>query len=353
VRVVAGNISQGGVAVRHPAAYPVVMAKSNREKRDPGARDASLTSTQERAVAGIGVPKRVRIIGVPLDLGASRRGVDMGPSSLRIAELSRTLERLGHTVQDEGNVAVPQRETLSEGGELGAITKVCKALAARTADAVRAGEFPLVLGGDHSLAAGSIAGAATALAERGERLGVIWLDAHGDLHTPATSASGNVHGMPAAHLLGEGFPELVAVSQPVPSVLYEHFAYVGLRDLDPPERALIHRRGIAAYTMRDIDERGLTAVMRDAITTASNGTGGIYLSCDADWVDPSEAPGVGTPVPGGATFREAHLAMEMLADSGLLVGMDFVEINPVLDRMNRSARLGVQLIASALGKRTL
>jgi arginase len=317
------------------------------------AQNASLADTQERAVAGIGLPKRVRVIGVPLDLGASRRGVDMGPSALRIAELSRTAERLGHRVTDEGNIAVPQRETLGTGGELRAISDVCRSLALITATAIRAGEFPLVLGGDHSLAAGSVAGAATALAERGERLGVIWLDAHGDLHTPSTSASGNVHGMPAAHLLGEGDHSLASIATPSPALRPEHLVHVGLRDLDPPERELIHRLGIRAFTMREIDERGLTAVMREAIALASNGTGGIYLSCDADWVDPIEAPGVGTPVPGGATFREAHLAMEMLADSGLLVGMDLVEINPVLDRMNRSARLAVQLIASALGKRTL
>ena len=314
----------------------------------------TVRNAEGRAVAGVGLPRHVRLIGVPLDLGAARRGVDMGPSALRIAQLSKTLERLGHTVSDDGNLAVPQRETLGgSGGELAKITEVCRVLAEHTALAIRRGEFPLVLGGDHSLAAGSVAGAATALAERGARLGVIWLDAHGDLNTPATSTSGNVHGMPAAHLLGDGDAAMSSIAVPAPALRAEHLVYVGLRDLDPPERASIHRHDITAFTMRDIDERGLTAVMRDAIERAGTGTGGVYLSCDADWVDPTEAPGVGTPVPGGATFREAHLAMEMLADSGLLVGMDFVEINPVLDRMNRSARLGVQLIASALGKRTL
>lgn len=314
----------------------------------------AMKNTMERAVAGVGLARHVRIIGVPLDLGAARRGVDMGPSALRVADLARTLELLGHAVSDDGNLAVPQRETSGGGaGEMARITEVCRVLANHTAQAIRAGEFPLVLGGDHSLAAGSVAGAATAVAEQGGKLGVIWLDAHGDLNTPATSVSGNVHGMPAAHLLGEGDPIMSTLSKPSPAVLPEHLVYVGLRDLDPPERALIHRRGVAAYTMRDIDERGLTAIMREAIAKASAGTDGIYLSCDADWVDPSEAPGVGTPVPGGATFREAHLAMEMLADSGRLVGMDFVEINPVLDRVNSSAMLGVQLIASALGKRTL
>lgn len=298
--------------------------------------------------------KRVRFIGVPLDLGASRRGVDMGPSALRIARLADVLRQIGHDVIDDGNLWVPQREehaTLRD--QLDAITTVCSALAERTANAIRNGEFPLVLGGDHSLAAGSVAGASTALAERGERLGVIWLDAHGDLNTPASSLSGNIHGMPAAHLIGEGDTALAGLASRVPAVRPEHLVYIGLRDLDDAERALIHEKSIAAYTMRDIDERGLPAVLHDAVLRAGTGTGGIYLSCDADWVDPSEAPGVGTPVPGGATYREAHLVMEMLADTGRVVGMDLVEINPVLDNVNRSAELAVELIASALGKRTL
>jgi arginase len=304
------------------------------------------------------IPRRtIRLIGVPLDLGASRRGVDMGPSALRIANLTAALERLGCTVDDAGNVPVPQRESVHRaiGGEteLEAITVVCRDLARRTADTIRAGEFPVVLGGDHSLSAGSVAGAATALAERGEKLGVIWLDAHGDINTPQTSVSGNVHGMPVAHLLGHGDPALASIAQPSPAIAPEHIVYVGLRDVEAAESAFIRELGIRAYTMRDVDERGLTTVLREAIDRASEGTGGIYLSCDADWIDPSEAPGVGTPVPGGATYREAHLAMELLADTGRLVGMDLVEINPVLDRANRTAELAVELIASALGKRTL
>lgn len=298
--------------------------------------------------------RRVRVIGVPLDLGASRRGVDMGPSALRIARMSQLLTALGHEVIDSGNLHVPQIEehaTLQK--QLDAISAVCEALALQTETAVTNGEFPLVLGGDHSLAAGSIAGAASALAARGERLGVIWLDAHSDLNTPESSLSGNIHGMPVAHLLGHGYERLATVSSAKPAILPEHIVYVGLRDLDDAERSMIRQHNISAFTMRDIDERGLPSVLREAIELASTGTGGIYLSCDADWVDPREAPGVGTPVPGGATFREAHLAMEMLADTGALVGMDFVEINPVLDTMNTSAELGVQLIASALGKRTL
>lgn len=300
--------------------------------------------------------RSVRLIGVPLDLGASRRGVDMGPSALRIANLTAALEKLGCTVEDMGNLPVPQRESVRRPGgdtELEAITEVCRELANRTADVIRAGEFPVVLGGDHSLSAGSVAGAATALAERGQRLGVIWLDAHGDINTPESSLSGNVHGMPVAHLLGHGDPAMASIAKPSPAIRPEDIVYVGLRDVDLAERDLIRSLGIRAYTMRDVDERGLTTVLHEAIERAGTDTGGIYLSCDADWIDPSEAPGVGTPVPGGATYREAHLAMELLADTGRLVGMDLVEINPVLDRVNRTAELAVELILSALGKRTL
>lgn len=303
------------------------------------------------------VPRVIRLIGVPLDLGASRRGVDMGPSALRIAGLGSMLLELGCTVHDVGNVPVPQRETLSaDSGPahgIRAITEVCRNLAERTADAIRAGEFPLVLGGDHSLGAGSVAGVATAYAERGERIGLIWLDAHADLNTPASSHTGNVHGMPVAHLLGDGDAEMAGIATPGPAVRPENLVYVGLRDVDAAEVATIKARGIRAFTMRDIDERGLVVVMREAIALASSGTAGIYVSCDADWVDPFEAPGVGTPVKGGATYREAHLAMEMLSDSARMIGMDVVEINPVLDRVNRSAELMVGLVASALGKRTL
>lgn len=303
------------------------------------------------------VPRTIRLIGVPLDLGASRRGVDMGPSAMRIAGVTNMLLQLGCSVHDMGNVPVPQRETLGEDNgpahELKVITEVCRNLASRTAEAIRAGEFPLVLGGDHSLGAGSVAGVATAFAERGQRVGLIWLDAHSDLNTPETSLTGNVHGMPVAHLLGLGDREMASLANPSPAILPHNLVYIGLRDVDAAEQVAIAEHGILAFTMRDIDERGLVSIMKEAIARASNGTSGIYVSCDADWVDPSEAPGVGTPVKGGATYREAHLAMEMLSDSAKMVGMDVVEINPVLDRVNRSAELMVGLIASALGKRTL
>ena len=316
----------------------------------PTVSDLPASSARRRADA-------VRIIGVPMDLGASRRGVDMGPSALRLAGLADRLTQLGYAVEDCGNVRVPDRTTLGPPGESGsgrdflpAIARVCEELAALAATTVRSGAVPLVLGGDHSLGAGSVAGVATALGERGQRVGLIWLDAHGDVHTPETSASGNVHGMPVAHLLGHGDPRLSHVSAVFPAVLPENVAYVGLRDLDPPERAFIKTAKLAAFTMRDIDERGLRAVMSDAIEIASRGTGGIHVSCDADWVDPAEAPGVGTPVRGGATMREAHLAMEMVSDTGALVGMDLVEINPILDRHNHTAELAVDLLASAFGR---
>jgi arginase len=299
--------------------------------------------------------RSVRIIGVPLDLGASRRGVDMGPSALRIARLAERLQAIGYTVEDAGNLVVVQREQMAAGAQDGvsAIADVARELAAATASAVRAGAIPLVLGGDHSLAMGSIAGVATAVAERGEALGVVWLDAHGDINTPATSASGNVHGMPVAHLLGLGDPRLSGIASPAPAIRPEHLAMVGLRDLDPPEQVHIGQLGISVFTMRDIDERGLKHVMAEAIAVASRGTGGIYVSCDPDWIDPMDAPGVGTPVRGGATYREGHLALEMIADSGRLIGMDLVEINPVLDERNRTAALAVDLIVSAFGKRIL
>jgi arginase len=299
--------------------------------------------------------RAIRIIGVPLDLGASRRGVDMGPSALRIARLAERLGTSGHEIDDRGNLIVAQREQLAGCGRdaLSAIAEVCHQLALATADAVREGATPLVLGGDHSLAMGSVAGVATALAERNQRLGVIWLDAHADINTPDTSASGNVHGMPVAHLLGLGDRRLSAIGTPSPAVRPDNFAMVGLRDLDPPERARIRELGITAFTMRDIDERGLQSVMTTAIATASRGTGGIHVSCDPDWLDPTEAPGVGTPVRGGATFREGHLALEMVADSGSMVAMDLVEINPVLDDRNRTAALAVDLIISAFGARIL
>ncbi len=300
----------------------------------------------------------VRIIGVPMDLGASRRGVDMGPSAVRYTDLRERIEKLGHAVEDTGNVPVPFREDAAKGAQrgakfLGAITEVCADVAARTRAALEAGQVPVVLGGDHALAAGSIAGAAAHLATKGERLGVIWVDAHGDLNTPASSRSGNVHGMPLAALLGYGDKAMVGIAGEAAAVKATDLALVGLRDLDGPERTHIKKWGLSAFTMRALDERGVRLVMEEAIAVATRGTGGIWVSFDMDVIDPDEAPGVGTAVPGGMTYREAHLAMEMLADTGKLVGMDLVEVNPVLDERNRTAEIACELILSALGKRIL
>jgi arginase len=301
----------------------------------------------------------VRIIGVPMDLGASRRGVDMGPSAVRYADLRELLEKLGHTVEDAGNVTVPFREDAARGAQrgaryLGAITAVCTDVAAQVRAALAAGELPVVLGGDHALAAGSIAGAAAHLAARGDNLGVVWVDAHSDLNTPATSRSGNVHGMPLAALLGHGDKAMSSVGGGSGAALRaSNVALVGLRDLDDSERDHIRKWNLSAFTMRALDERGVRAVMEEAIAIATKDAAGLWVSFDMDVIDPDEAPGVGTPVAGGITYREAHLAMEMLADSGKLVGLDLVEVNPVLDERNRTAEIARELILSALGKRIL
>lgn len=298
----------------------------------------------------------ITILGVPVDLGAARRGVEMGPSAVRLARLAPRLERLGHTVNDSGDVVVPTRETLGALDGIGfmpTITTICREVAHRTAAIVRAGQIPLVLGGDHSLSAGSVAGVATALAERNERLGLIWLDAHADINTPGSTLSGNIHGMPVAHLVGHGDHGLAHLATSSPAVLPRHVVIIGARDLDPAERANVREFGVTIYTMRDIDERGMRAVLAEAIAKVSDGTGGIHVSLDLDFIDPREAPGVGTPVRGGATFREAHLAMETLWDTGRIVGMDLVEVNPVLDRENGTAELAVGLMASGFGQRIL
>jgi len=300
----------------------------------------------------------IRLIGVPMDLGASRRGVDMGPSAVRYADVREKLEALGHTVEDLGNVPVPFREDAARGAQrgaryLGAITDVCTDVATRVRESLDNGARPLVLGGDHALAAGSIAGAAAHLAARGERLGVIWIDAHGDLNTPATSRSGNVHGMPMAALLGHGDRAMASIAGGTAALRASDVALVGVRDLDDSEKAHVRKWNLATFTMRALDERGVRAVMEEAIAIAGRDTAGIWLSFDMDVIDPDEAPGVGTPVPGGMTYREAHLAMEMLADTGKLVGLDVVEVNPVLDERNRTAEIARELILSAFGKRIL
>lgn len=298
----------------------------------------------------------IEVLGVPMDLGQSRRGVEMGPSAVRHAQLEARLESLGHVVQDAGDIGVPTRETIeaTRGLDyLDTITEVCRDLAIRTRAIVERDHIPLVIGGDHSIAAGSVAGVAAALAARNEHLGVLWIDAHGDLNTPESSDTGNIHGMPLAHLLGHGHPPLVQVGGVGASILAENIAIIGARDLDDAERRHALEWGVRVYTMREIDERGMRAVMQEAIGRVSTGTAGIHVSLDLDFVDPREAPGVGTPVRGGATWREAHLAMETLADTGRIVAMDLVEVNPVLDEFNQTAELAVGLVSSAFGKRIL
>jgi arginase len=301
--------------------------------------------------------QKVRIIGVPMDLGASRRGVDMGPSALRVAGLQTRLKQLGHQVEDIGNISVKQPEEMSYGEKrakyLDEIAETCKDLAEAIQKSLEEGYFPLVLGGDHSIAAGAAAGVASFFRKDKKDLGYIWLDAHGDMNTPESSPSGNVHGMPLATIMGYGPPELVDLMGFKPKAEPGNIVIVGARDLDAQERKIVKKSGIHVFTMRDIDERGMREVMSDALKYAMDDTGGIAVSLDMDFVDPSDAPGVGTPVRGGVTYREAHLAMEMIADSDSMASLEVVEINPVIDEHNRTALLGVELILSALGKKIL
>ncbi|MBK9167988.1 MAG: arginase [Bryobacterales bacterium] len=301
--------------------------------------------------------ERIAIIGAPLDLGQGRRGVDMGPSALRVANLNRRLAGLGYEVEDLGNVPAEQAEHVLEGSAqarfLPQIAESCRRLAQWVEKAAASGATPLVLGGDHSVAVGTLAGVARHYRRRKEKIGLIWVDAHADMNTPETSPSGNVHGMPLAGCLGHGPKELTGIFGFSPKVDPARVAVVGLRDVDEAERLTVRESGVKAFTMRHIDEHGMRAVMEDAIETATNGTAGFHLSLDMDFLDPREAPGVGTPVRGGGTYREAHLAMEMIGDSGRMVSMEVVEVNPVLDESNRTAELAVELILSALGKRIL
>jgi arginase len=302
--------------------------------------------------------RQLRVLGVPLDLGASRRGVDMGPSAVRVAGLEARLEALGHQVTDGGNIRVEIAETRTSGGGnahyLAEITETCTRTAEAVVETLQSGLTPLLLGGDHSLAAGSVAGVAQFHRQRGEKIGLVWFDAHSDINTPQTSPSGNVHGMPLAALLGLGPEPLAGIFGYAPKVAAENVVLVGIRDIDAAERDNIRRAGVShVYTMRDIDERGMRAVMEDALSAAANGTAGYHVSLDMDWIDPEDAPGVGTPVRGGATYREAHLAMEILADHGRLLGFEIVEVNPVIDEHNRTADLAVELACSAFGKKIL
>ena len=302
--------------------------------------------------------KEIHLIGVPLDLGGNRRGVDMGPSALRIAGLTDRLGRLGYTVVDRGDLPVPIPETQELRDErqkyIHDIAHVCQQLC-ETADlSLKNGAIPIALGGDHSLAAGSVAAAAGwAKTTRRLPIGLLWIDAHGDMNTPATSTSGNVHGMPLAALLGSKPADLSNIGGFSPKVLAAHTVLIGVRNLDEREKVAVHDSNVRVFTMKDIDRLGIASVVEQAVNIAGEGAAGIHVSFDLDACDPGIAPGVGTPVKGGLDYREAHMVMEIVADSSLLTSLDLAEVNPTLDVRNQTAQLAAELAASALGMKIL
>jgi arginase len=303
------------------------------------------------------ISKKIRVLGVPLDLGQSRRGVDMGPSAVRVAGLEAKLEALGHIVEDGGNVSVPLAETKDPGNHaakyLSEIAKTCQKHADLVLKALEDGCVPLSLGGDHSMAAGTMSGVAEFYRRQNHKVGLLWMDAHSDINTPESSPSGNVHGMPLAAIMGLSVAELGGIYNFTPKVAPENCVLVGVRDVDQAEKENIRKAGIHVFTMRDIDERGMRAVMEEALRLAGRNTVGYHVSLDMDWIDPEDAPGVGTPVWGGATYREGHLAMEIIADHGRMLSFEIVEVNPVLDERNQTAELAVELALSAFGKKIL
>jgi arginase len=299
----------------------------------------------------------VHIIGVSLDLGGNRRGVDMGPSAFRIAGLGERLGGLGIPVVDAGDLVAPIPETKAFGDAskkyIREIARVCERLYKASLAVLEKGALPLVLGGDHSLAAGSVAATADFVRREQKPLGLIWVDAHGDMNTPATSGSGNVHGMPLAALLGQEPAELARIGGFSPKLHPENTVLIGIRNLDEREKVIVRNSGVRVFTMKEIDRSGIANVIEQALVFASDGTSGVHVSFDLDVCDPSIAPGVGTPVKGGLDYREAHMVMEVIADSGLLRALDLVEVNPILDDRNMTAMLGVDLAASALGQKIL
>ncbi len=302
----------------------------------------------------------IRIIAVPMDLGASRRGTDVGPSALRVARTREALEDMGLTVQREQDVAVPARESREQSADEGGmhfkdeIKAVCEDLCERVATALDEGGCPLVYGGDHSIGMGTVSGVAKHFRGKDDRpIGLIWFDAHGDMNTPDTSPSGNIHGMPLAHLLGMGDPDLAGIGGFAPKVKAEHVALVGIRDLDKNERDNIRAAGVNVWTMSDIDERGMAEVTREILAVVAKDTAGFHLSFDVDGLDPEVVAGVGTPVPGGVSFREAHLMLEMIARNGGMTSMEVVELNPFLDDRNAGAKNMRHLICSAFGQSIL
>ena len=302
--------------------------------------------------------RSVHIIGVPLDLGGNRRGVDMGPSAFRIAGLGERIASLGHAVADKGDLPAPIPETQAQRDErkkyIRDIARVCQKLYQTALMSLEEGAMPLVLGGDHSLAAGSVAATAEwARKTKDLPVGLLWVDAHGDMNTPGTSLSGNVHGMPLAALLGPEPSELARIGGFTPKVLPAHTVLLGVRNLDDREKVAVRDSNAHVFTMKDIDRQGIASIVEQAVNLAGNGTAGVHVSFDMDVCDPSIAPGVGTPVKGGLNYREAHMVMEIVADSGLLTSLDMVEVNPTLDMQNATAQLGTELVLSALGMKIL
>jgi len=303
------------------------------------------------------MPHKIRMIGVPMDLGASRRGVDMGPSALRVGGIAQHLKSIGHQVEDIGNIIVKQPEEQHYGEKrakyMAEIVETAKGLAQMVEKALEDSMMPLVMGGDHSVALGTVAGVGSFFRKREKRTGLVWLDAHADMNTPDSSPSGNIHGMPLAAIAGYGPDELTQILGPKPMVNPHNICMVGVRDIDAKERKIIKESGVHVFTMRDLDERGMREVMAEALRFAQDETDGVSVSLDLDFVDPSDAPGVGTPVRGGVTYREAHLAMEMIADTKAVVSLEVVEVNPVIDQHNQTAALAIELVMSGLGKKIL
>ena len=299
----------------------------------------------------------IHIINVPLDLGASRRGTDAGPSAFRVARLGKAIRGLGYTISRETDIPVPAMETRqtsdTDARFKEEILEVCTQLATHTVDALDAGEWPLVIGGDHSIAMGTVSGLSAHLRKSDKKIGLIWFDAHGDMNLPGTSPSGNIHGMPLAHLLGYGDKDLSSILGASPAVDPRNVVLIGIRDIDSVEREFIRKSGVTAFTMRDIDQLGMVEVASRAIEIANNGTAGFHISFDLDGCDPEVIPGTGTLVPGGVSFREAHLLLEECALDGRLTSMEVVELNPFLDHKNISAERAVTLIQSALGRSIL
>jgi arginase len=292
-----------------------------------------------------------------MDLGSGRRGVDMGPSAIRIAGLAERLAELGHKVVDEGDLAIKNMEELKVGDVraryLPEIVRASRHVSAKVERIVAKGHFPLVLGGDHSISVGTVSAIAAASRREGKRVGLLWVDAHGDINTPATSPSGNIHGMPVAALLGEGPPELTSIGGEGPKLDPRNVAMVGIRSLDEGEKVRLKRYGVQVHTMSQVDRQGIESVMKEALARVSDGTDRVHVSFDLDALDPEVAPGVGTPVKGGLDYREAHFLMEILSDSGLMTSLEVVEANPILDVRNATAAFAVELVQSAFGKRIL